>query len=241
MPLANSVYLTIKTFFFRSVAVGDQLLREYIACSTGMSPVPAHHIANLCKVLEERIRRVAKIHPEFEALSNEKQRSLMSANCVKALALCLLKAGTCRTSLEQIQDSLGELDEKRWREEYLPAIKNPNNLNKLSLRSDPTIPETILRQHMVLVENSAILTSNPELYKLNLLMVLTNQDNPMRDPGLEMAYNRYVTVLKRRISWICQLNPCFGNANEIIDEIFSSLANLPKIASNLACLLPKPN
>jgi hypothetical protein len=164
----------------------------------------------------------------------------MSANCVKALALCLLKAGTCRTGLEQIQDGLGELDEKKWNEEYLPSIGNLNHLEKITLRSDPTIPETVLRQHIALLESSAILTSNPQLYKLNLLMVLTKQDNPWKDPGLEMAYNRYVTVLKRRIGWICQQNSSFGDANEIIDEVFSSLENLPKIAYNLAFIMPKP-
>ena len=222
---------------FRSVTGGEQLIQEYLACSAGISPLPESHIPTLLRVLLERARRVFKIHPEFEALPDEKQRRLMELNGPLALALSALKAETCSTGMEQLQDGFGELDERRWRQNYLPYIANPADIKKVSLAKDPNVPPEVLRAHRNLVERLKILTIDPEMYKLSLLLILTQQPVPGENPGMDLVHSRYETLLRRRVHWLCQQNSNFGDANQIVCNIFACHNQLPQLALLLQAIM----
>jgi len=49
---------------FRSVSLGDQMIKEFIMTSVGI-PLPRDHMANIFAIFLERIWRVYRIHPEF--------------------------------------------------------------------------------------------------------------------------------------------------------------------------------
>jgi hypothetical protein len=222
---------------FRSVSGGEKLFHEFLACSAGISPLPKDHIPTLLRVLYERAWRVFKIHPEFEALPYSTQRWLMELNSPLAVALCILKAETCSSGLEQLQERLGELDEKRWRLLYLPHIENPSEIKTMSLTEDPSIPQETLWQLHDLAERLKILTIDPDMYKLNLLLILTKQPVSVENPGMDRVHARYETLLKRRVSWLCQQDDNFGDSDQIICNIFACQKLLSQFAELLQAIV----
>ncbi len=46
----------------------------------------------------------------------------MALNGHLGMALFIVKAESCETGIEQLQEGFGEADEKRWNEEYLPMF-----------------------------------------------------------------------------------------------------------------------
>jgi len=222
---------------FRSVSGGDRQLQEYLACSAGISPLPKEHMPTILQVFLERARRVFKIHPEFEALPEDKQKRLMELNGPLAVALSTLKAETCTSGLEQLRDGLGELDEKRWLHLYLPYIANPSQIKKMSLTDDPSIPPEILKRLQDLIERLKILTIDPDMYKLNLLLILTKQPVPGEDPSMDLVHARYETLLKRRVHWLCQQNASFGDPEQIVCNIFACQSLLSQMADLLQAIM----
>ena len=218
---------------FRSVQTGEKLIQEFLSCAAGISPLSETHIVKVFEILQERARRVCKIHPEFRALSDADQQRVTDANIHIAQALTTVKADCCSNGMEQLLEGFGEEDERIWREKYLPYLNNPSDIRKLELANDPTIPHEVVMQHMILVDKLKILTSDPDMFKLNLLIVLTRQPVPGAFPTMDRVHSRYLTLLRRRLTWICHQNPRLGNPDQLIRKIFACHSLLPEAVRTL--------
>ncbi len=215
---------------FRSVSAGEKMMKDFLDFTSGISPLPEDHMPMFFRIMLERMHRVLKIHPEFQALPEENQRTLMARNGPLALAMGLIQAENCSRGLEQLHIGSGELNEQIWKDDFLPMIENPGQINKMSLAKDSSIPQDKIRPYLSLAEKLSVLTNDPELYKLNLLVILTRQRDPLENPTLVQVHNRYVTLLQRRVAWMCLHNPNLGDPQEILEKKFSSLNGLPKMS-----------
>jgi hypothetical protein len=204
---------------FRSVSAGEKLMKDFLDCTSEISSTPEDHMPMFFRIMLERMQRVLKIHPEFQALPEENQRNLMARNGPLALAMGLIQAENSSKGLDQIQIGSGELDEQIWKKNFLPMSGSPDQTNKMFLAKDPSIPKDLTRPSLSLAEKLSILTNDSELYKLNLLVILTRQRDPLENPGLVHLHNRYTTLLQRRVGWMCLHNPNIGDPKEIIQTI----------------------
>ena len=217
----------------RSVAMGEKLTQEFLSCSAGMGHLPAGHMPEVFAVLKERAWRVSRIHPEFATMSEDDQSRFLEANVTLCQALLAVRAESCSTGIEQLQDGFGEADERLWREKYLPYIANPAGIRKMELAKDPSIPSEILMQHRILVDKLQVLTSSVDMFKLNMLIVLTRPPVSGANPNMDEVHRRYMTLLKRRLTWICQQNRSLGDPDQIISNILASQSLLPQMAKLL--------
>ena len=60
------------------MCVGDDLLNEFIMYSFDV-PLSRKYFVNYFSVVNERMRRILKIHPQFEALPMETQQALIKS------------------------------------------------------------------------------------------------------------------------------------------------------------------
>jgi hypothetical protein len=89
------------------------------------------------------------------------------------------------------------------------------------------------------VDKLKILTTNPDMYRLNLLIVLTKPPVPGELPGMDQVHARYLTLLKRRLNWICQENQNLGDPDQIISNIMASHGLLPQMAKLLQIIMAR--
>jgi hypothetical protein len=215
---------------FRSVQTGEKLIHEFLAAAAGIRRLPETHYPEVFRIFEERVMRMSKIHPEFEALSEEQKQQLLEKNLPLVMALAAVKAENCSNGIEQLQDGFGDLDEIVWKEKYLPFIANPSNIRKIDLADDLCIPRKIVLHHRDLVDRLKILTSDPDTYRLNLLLVLTQPAMPGASPAMEQVHMQYKTLLRRRVGWMCKQNPDTNNTDQILSHIFACQNLLPLLA-----------
>jgi hypothetical protein len=215
---------------FRSVQTGEKLIHEFLAAAAGIRRLPETHYPEVFRIFEERVTRMSKIHPEFEALSEEQKRQLLEKNLPLVMALAAVKAENCSNGIEQLQDGFGDLDEIVWKEKYLPFIANPSNIRKIELADDLCIPREIVLRHRDLVDRLKILTSDPDTYRLNLLLVLTQPSVPGASPAMERVHVQYKTLLRRRVGWMCKQNPDTSNTDQILNHIFACQNQLPLLS-----------
>jgi hypothetical protein len=223
----------------RSVATGERLIQEFLASSAGIVPLPARHIPEVFAIFKKRVWRMSRIHPEFAAMSDEEQSRFLEANVTLCQALSAVRAESFTSGIEQLQDGFGEADERIWNEKYLPFIPNPATLRKMELAKDPRIPKEILMQHRILVDKLQVLTSSLDMYNLNMLIVLTRPPVPGANPVMDEVHRRYITLLKRRLTWICQQNRSLGDPDQIISNILASQSLLPQMAKVLQIILAR--
>ena len=148
-------------------------------------------------MLLERVRKLFFIHPEFEELPVSVQRGLLKNHSDTALGLTAIRSES-RNAIEQIQDGLGVLDEKIWRENYLPIFDSPSKIAKVS--SEYMFDDaTQFGQFVKLISNTRILVDHPDFYKLSLLFSITKQGK-VRDE-LSNLHFKYKMIMRRRLEW----------------------------------------
>ncbi len=214
---------------FRSVSGGEKLIKDFLSCTSGINPLPEDHMPIFFNILQERARRVFKIHPEFLALPDEDQRNMIALNGPLVLAMSVIKAKNCCNGFEQIPNGSREFDEKIWLDNFFPFFENPDQINKMSIAKDSSFPKEIINQYLCLAKKLNILTIDPELYKLNLLVILTRQVNPMLNSSMAHAHKRYATLLKRKVGWMCLHDPSHGAPSDMIQKIFAGLKHLTQM------------
>lgn len=181
---------------FRSVPAGKEIMHNYMMHSLGV-PLPGDHMPNCFKMLLERVRKLFFIHPEFEELPVSVQRGLLKNHSDTALGLTAIRSES-RNAIEQIQDGLGVLDEKIWRENYLPIFDSPSKIAKVS--SEYMFDDaTQFGQFVKLISNTRILVDHPDFYKLSLLFSITKQGK-VRDE-LSNLHFKYKMIMRRRLEW----------------------------------------
>jgi hypothetical protein len=80
-----------------------------------------------------------------------------------------------------------------------------------------------------LIGSAKVLTTDPHLYKLSLLLTLTRQADP--DGPLAEIHGKYTTLATRRLRWMSGKEKC--SEEDKIEKVFSSLADLAKVADIL--------
>jgi len=218
---------------FRSVSLGDQMIKEFIMTSVGI-PLPRDHMANIFAIFLERIWRVYRIHPEFLEMPTHQQKELITKNSTLGLALLVLKAESCKTFADQLQEGFGELNDQKWRELYSPLIEQFKNVPAIRMRQVAEKNSVALTSNecqifQMITHKGSYLVSEPWFFKICLLLILTLPQGSMSDGSVGNAlHTKYLTILQRRLNWIN-----WNKVNEEEDLVTNEDKDMEKIMEGI--------
>lgn len=185
---------------FRSVEVGMDLINEFVMHCLGV-PLSKTFFPTGLVVMLERIRRLLNQHPEFEEMAVTTQRNFLRKNCGHALALYVVRSENL-SGMEQIREGLGELDEKAWTANYGSLFDTPDKFAKASIVNAVHLKAEEWLLFSELLSSATILALDPVMFKLNLLLSLTEPLGDNQSPcGLTSLHFKYKMILKRRLKW----------------------------------------
>ena len=223
---------------FRSVPSGQDLLHEFLMNSLGV-PLSRNYMANVFRMMMERVRKVWCIHPEFEELPVTLQRSLLRSHISVPHALYVVRSELL-SGTEQLQEGLGELDETLFSEHYLPVFDSPEKIAKVSLKNLFIFTAAQWETFAQLISSTRVLVDNPNFFKLNFLYLLTLPPAGEEDAvGDKRGYNflsslhfKYKMILKRRLTWKQDwiTFPPEGDPDLFVNSIFSCLEVVKQVA-----------
>ena len=192
---------------FRSVSVSEQLVQEFMMAALGI-PLPKHHAPNIMAIFMERIWRVYRIHPEFVEMPTQLQLELITTNSALGMAMLALKSENCKSFSDQLQAGFGELDDQRWKELYMPLAEKVKNVPSVRMqhatdtKSVSLTPEDF-QNYQIMSKSSSYLVSEPWLFKICLLLILTlPQDSIIDGKVCNALHSKYLTILRRRLNWM---------------------------------------
>ena len=227
---------------FRTVPIGDEMLNEFSMYSLGV-PLSRRYMKSVVSITLERMWRVLRVHPEFQELSGQGQRDLMAANGPLGLAVMISRyENLC--GIQQIREGLGELDEDRWKENYLPAFQNLDKVRRMRMKDvvaemSVNLSQDQLNDYYRILAVLAPLVSDPVLYKLLLLLVLLK---PL-DSRWKIAetHSKYLMISRRRAEWLCKVDKSTKDVEmkRMIDKLAFYVDNLQQLSKILMSILNK--
>jgi hypothetical protein len=222
---------------FRSVPSGQEIIHEFLMNSLGV-PLSRNYMANVFRMMMERVRKVWCIHPEFEDLPVTVQRSLLRSHISIPHALyvvrCELMSGT-----EQLQEGLGVLDETYFKEQYLPVFDSPEKISQVSVKNLFIFTQAQSDTFSQLISSIRILVDNPNFFKLNFLYLLTQPQEGDEDAVddnkghnfLSSLHFKYKMILKRRLKCKQDWIPFAPDDLDLfVSNIFSCLEVVKEVA-----------
>jgi len=228
---------------FRTVAIGDEMLNEFSMYSLGV-PLSRRYMKSVVSITLERMWRVLRVHPEFQELSSQAQREVMAANGPLGLAVMICRYESL-CGIQQIREGLGELDETRWAENYLPAFQNLDKVRKMRMKDvvaemSVTLSQEQLNDYYRILGILGPLVTDPVLYKLLLLLVLLK---PL-DSRWKIAepHAKYLMISRRRAEWQCKVEAKSAKDVELkrmIDKLAFYVDNLQQLSKILLFILNK--
>jgi hypothetical protein len=192
-------------------------------------------------VFLERIWRVHNIHPHFDEAPPDVQLELIGSNSCPGLALVIARSENCSTGFQQAQEACGELDELKWKQNFLPLISSTGHeVKKISLLSAVSIGQDDLSECDILLEQLRLMTSQLWLYKLCLLLTLTRPREQVltTENAISKLHSSYLLILKRRIHWLhsqVEVNKedQLADPEVYLSQLTSCFASLDKLSSIL--------
>ena len=186
---------------------------------------------NFSRFLLERVRKVFCIHPEFEDLPVIAQRNLLKTNVSLGLALFVVRSELL-SGIEQIWEGLGDEDKPVWNENYSPVFDAPDKIMKVSIKDLGIFNGDQCTKFFSLLSDARLLCNNPDFFKLNLLIALTNPGKEV--PGghsLSRVHDKYLMIRKRKLlhnqDWVGEMS---GNPEEAIQKVFTAFQSLEVIS-----------
>lgn len=211
----------------RSVSFDDKFVKQYFLHAKG-EPLPDDHMPGFFKTTLERLWRITMIHPEFLDLSVRRRSQQMDVNAPLALALMILKAENCTNAIDQLQEGFGEFDEVTWRTDFLPFFDNPEEIKKNSIRDTNQFYPDEEVEFFGLIDTGKVLVTDPLLYKLNLLYILSKPHSSTST--MAPIHKNYEMLIRRRIEWMAKMENSVLSADEIIRNVFVNLASLQRVS-----------
>ena len=194
---------------FRSLVVDEEMIQEFMLIPYGVHP-PKDHAKKIFSIFFERVLRVFQVHPDFAALSGAEKAVCIRGNSPLGLALMIVKAETCPSFIEQLKDGLGELDDDRWKELYLPMAemhKNfaPTTVTEIGKTAQNVNVNADMALFSQLAKTVAVLTKDSWMFKLSLLMVLTLPQETESSRVMSSLHSRIRMAFERRLRWTREL------------------------------------
>jgi hypothetical protein len=202
------------------------------------------YIPKIFSVFLERIWRIHNIHPQFEEAPPDVQLELIGGNSCPGLALVVARSENCSTGFQQAQEACGEVDELKWKQNFLPLISaTGHEVKKMSLLSDVSLGQNDLSECDILLEQLRLMTSQLRIYNLCLLLTLTRpRDSAVTtENAISKLHSSYLLILKRRVHWLHSQ----AEVNNVVDldqpadpevylsQLTSCSASLDKLSSIL--------
>ncbi len=192
-------------------------------------------------IVLERMWRILRMHPDFGELPPGSQLQIMHTNCLKGMSLVSVR-GEHSNGFQQFQNSFGELDEQRWKEHYMKLFSNLDDLKSHSVSRSPALTPEQRKEYARLISEAKVLMCDPTLFKLNLLLTMTQPTGLPPDSPFSKLHFKYATLLRRRLWWMHMTSSDqnlskFGDPDEIHFRIRSSIQSLDKISKFLAIVL----
>jgi hypothetical protein len=96
-----------------------------------------------------------------------------------------------------------------------------------------------IRPKLINKIDSRVLTSDPQLYRLSLLVVLTGQLTSEATPLAE-CHNKYVTLIRRKLQSTASKEEGACRGEERLRDVFSSLEDLSRVSRILTSVTSRP-
>ena len=184
---------------YEEISLGEELVNEFVMYSYDV-PLSKHFVPSEISAFVERCRRIMKIHPEFEEMSDRIQNDLYKENLHKAAALCSVKAESHRTGSEQLQFCFGSADKKAWEEKVSPLVNT--KIKKVLIsdwnRTTHAMDTATLLNYLALTGNLATSVEDLEMFKIITLMSLFSGKTATSSKILATLEKKYATLLQRR-------------------------------------------
>jgi hypothetical protein len=224
------------------VTIGDEIVNEFFMYSLGV-PLSRKYMKGVISVTMERMWRVLNIHPEFKELPLQTQRGLLSANGASGVAVMICRYESCPRGMQQIQEGFGEIDEIRWRENYLPTFKNVDKVRKMRMKdvvSDMSVrlSSEQMSEYIRIINFMSPLVQHHILYKLIMLLVLLKPVESVT--GLVGLQSTYIALIRRRTEWMCRNEKNWLKNVEMktmVDKMTACVDNLERLSTILLHIL----
>ena len=233
---------------FRSVTLGDEFLKEWILFAKGVMPASKMFLPTYLSAVLERMWRVLRVHADFEELPTGLQLQIMHTNCLKGMSLVSVR-GEHSTGMQQVQNGFGELDEKKWLDKYQKLLLVKGEIKHYSVTHSPALTPDQAAEYKRLITDAKVLMFDPTLFKLNLLLTMTQHNGLPQDNPLSKLHFKYETLLRRRLWWmhtssktgIPKSEEFGGDPTQIHARIRSSIQSLERISGFLQIVLQSAN
>ena len=224
------------------MTIGDDIINEFFMYSLGV-PLSRKYMKGVISVTMERMWRVFNIHPEFKELPSQTQLGFLSANGAAGVAVMICRYESFPRGMQQIQEGFGEIDEIRWRENYLPTFKNVDKVRKLRMKdavSDMSVKLSSeqMSEYIRIINFMGPLVQHPVLYKLIMLLVLLKPSKSFS--GLVGLQSTYMTLIRRRTEWMGRNEKNWLKNVEMktmVDKMVTCVDNLERLSGILLHIL----
>ena len=213
---------------FKEVCLGEDLVNEFVMFTYDV-PLSKHFIPSEINTFVERSRRVMKMHPEFNELTDREQREIWNENCFKAAALYSVKSESFATGIEQLQFCLGNEDTKDFMNKFSHNL-HPK-LKKVLVtdwnRTTKAMDSDLLIDYLQLTAKISASVEEQEMFFIIALMILFS-GTCAGSTGLSQLEKKYSTIFQRKMaakgdkSMITKLQSGVGSVSEL-STIFQRL------------------
>ena len=198
----------------RSAPLGEDLMNEFIMYTMDV-PLSKTFMPMSMKIFNERFRRVLKIHPEFNNVSQSEQESLWRSNSIYATALTVAYLESCKTGNEQHQFTTGFDDDNTFLDNMIRGRKMKKLTMNIANKFSGILPEEVLENFERLVKNiGELVLHGHETFKLfSLVLLFSDVENSSK---LNELRNNYLNVIRRKHNHLYHLEAqhsdvAFGN------------------------------
>lgn len=191
----------------RSVVPTREYMDDVIRLLGRHEPVSERYMGNWISMMTERMRRVVKIQPEFERLSDREQIELLNRNSRHAITLMAVRLDLCRSGKEQFRGCVGVVDSRNteWEQEYkdqidLEALRSHHlDDEMLNLgRMDEASIDTMYSIHKEVTD----ICTNDQMYHLMTVLTLldfTDLNVSSSFRGILRTRQLYLNLFQRKL------------------------------------------
>jgi hypothetical protein len=193
---------------YKSVIPPADYFQELLDLLLEAKKVSETFIATWMGMEMERFRRILKMHPEFQKLSDRDQEMLLRNNQSSATALSVVRIEIQTSGKDQFKQIVGVIDSNKtdWENEYNQSIdidkfkssylhKKELNLGKLDALS--------IQSYFDILKDLSKMCSNHQLYQLFILLTVLDIDGlPDQRNFIEISRIRqtYLRVFLRKLA-----------------------------------------
>jgi hypothetical protein len=191
----------------RSVTPTREYMDDVIRLLGQQEQVSERYMGNWMLMMMERMRRVLKIQPEFDRLSDREQTELLIRNSRHAITLMAVRLDLGKSGKEQFRGCVGVVDSKStdWEQEYKNEIElealHCHHIEEEKLNLGRLDGSSIKTMNSIHKEVSDICTNDKMYFLMTVLTLLDFTDMKVSPSfrGILRTRQLYLNLFQRKL------------------------------------------